>query len=122
MIMVAASGVPLAVHTWSARPAEVKFVQDTLDASFGLDFPERLIGDKAYDNDGPDADLGVLGIEMIAPNRRNRRRTQRSLTGRQELSHSERRNRMPPLVQALIASPYPAPALLPRRGWRLPVC
>ena len=46
MIMVDASGTPLAVHTDSASPAEVKLVQDTLDASFGLDFPERLIGDK----------------------------------------------------------------------------
>ena len=46
MIMVDASGVPLAVHTTSASPAEVKLVQDTLDASFGFDFPQRLIGDK----------------------------------------------------------------------------
>jgi transposase len=74
MIMVDASGVPLAVHTDSASPAEVKLVQDTLDASFGFDFPERLIGDKAYDSDGLDADLAAIGIEMIAPNRKNRKR------------------------------------------------
>ena len=76
MIMVDASGVPLAVHTCSASPAEVTLVQDTLDASFGMDFPNRLIGDKAYDSDGLDAELAGLGIEMIAPNRRNRRKTQ----------------------------------------------
>lgn len=76
MIMVDASGIPLAVHTCSARPAEVKLVHDTLDASFGLDFPKRLIGDKAYDSDGLDEDLRHLGIEMIAPNRRNRSKTQ----------------------------------------------
>ena len=76
MIMVDASGMPLAVHTCSARPAEVTLVQDTLDASFGMLFPERLIGDKAYDSDGLDAELATLGIEMIAPNRRNRRKTQ----------------------------------------------
>ena len=76
MIMVDASGIPLAVHTCSARPAEVTLVHDTLDASFGLDFPKRLIGDKAYDSDGLDEDMRHLGIEMIAPNRRNRRKTQ----------------------------------------------
>lgn len=74
--MVDASGTPLAVHTSSASPAEVKLVQDTLDASFGMDFPRRLIGDKAYDSDGLDAELRALGIEMIAPNRRNRTKTQ----------------------------------------------
>ena len=76
MIMVDASGMPLAVHTCSACPAEVTLVQDTLDASFGMLFPERLIGDKAYDSDGLDAELAALGIKMIAPNRRNRRKTQ----------------------------------------------
>ena len=74
MIMVDASGTPLAVHTDSASPAEVKLVQDTLDASFGLDFPKRLIGDKAYDSDGLDADLAQIGTLMIAPNRKNRKR------------------------------------------------
>ncbi|GGL95458.1 transposase [Deinococcus aerolatus] len=76
MIMVDANGVPLAVHTCSARPAKVKLVHDTLDGSFGMDFPKRLIGDKAYDSDGLDAELAALGISMIAPNRRNRRKTQ----------------------------------------------
>lgn len=59
--MVDASDLPLSVHTTSASPAEVKFVQDTLDASFGFDFPERLIGDKANDSDGLDADLREIG-------------------------------------------------------------
>ncbi|GHG11616.1 transposase [Deinococcus piscis] len=76
MIMVDANGIPLAVHACSARPAEVTLVNDTLDATFGLDFPKRLIGDKAYDSDGLDADLNDLGIKMIAPNRRNRGKTQ----------------------------------------------
>lgn len=76
MVMVDASGVPLAVHTTSASPAEVSLVHDTLEASFGLDFPQRLIGDKAYDSDGLDAELAAIGIQMIAPNRRNRRKTQ----------------------------------------------
>ena len=74
MIMVDASGIPLAIHTESASPAEVTLVHDTLEASFGMDFPKRLIGDKAYDSDPLDAELAALGIEMIAPNRKNRKK------------------------------------------------
>ena len=36
--------------------------------------PERLIGDKAYDSDPLDAQLGLQGIEMIAPHRRGRKK------------------------------------------------
>lgn len=76
MVMVDASGMPLAVHIRSASPGEVTLVHDTLAASFGSNLPERLIGDKAYDSDGLDAELAAIGVEMIAPNRRNRRKTQ----------------------------------------------
>lgn len=44
------------------------FVQAILDVSFGMDFPERLIGDKAYDSGGLDVESELLGIEMIALN------------------------------------------------------
>jgi hypothetical protein len=36
--------------------------------------PERLIGDRAYDADSLDAALLELGIAMIAPHRRGRKR------------------------------------------------
>ena len=36
--------------------------------------PQRLIGDRAYDADGLDRALATLGVEMIAPHRRNRKR------------------------------------------------
>lgn len=76
MAITDANGLPIAVHVASASPHEVTLVHDTLDATFGFDFPERLIGDRAYDSDGLDAELRALGIEMIAPNRRNRSKTQ----------------------------------------------
>lgn len=76
MAITDASGLPIAVHLASASPHEVTLVHDTLEASFGFDHPKRLIGDRAYDSDGLDADLARLGLEMIAPNRRNRRKTQ----------------------------------------------
>jgi hypothetical protein len=39
-----------------------------------MDLPPRLIGDRAYDADPLDAELAKLGVEMIAPHRRNRKR------------------------------------------------
>lgn len=48
-----------------------------LAGSFLDQLPERLIGDKAYDSDALDRTLHEkYGIEMIAPNRRNRSRSQ----------------------------------------------
>ena len=66
-------GLPVAVDVASASPAEVRLVGKTLDARFIEEVPERLIGDKAYDSDGLAEELGRAGIELIAPNRKNRK-------------------------------------------------
>ena len=66
-------GLPVAVDVASASPAEVRLVGKTLDARFIEEVPARLIGDKAYDSDGLAQELGKAGIELIAPNRRNRK-------------------------------------------------
>ena len=67
-------GLPLALRTESASPAEVKLVQATLEARIVAQVPERLIGDKAYDSDRLDRELmHHYGTEMIAPNKINRR-------------------------------------------------
>jgi transposase len=67
-------GLPLALRTESASPAEVKLVERTLEERFVADVPERLIGDKAYDSDRLDERLlQAFGTEMIAPNKVNRR-------------------------------------------------
>ncbi len=48
-----------------------------LAGSFLNELPERMIGDKAYDSDSLDMQLrNDYGIELIAPNRRGRGRTQ----------------------------------------------
>ena len=71
------SGLPVAVCIESASWSEVRLVEDTLEGGFTQGSPERLIGDKAYDSDSLDKDLQAkFGIEMIAPNRRNRGKTQ----------------------------------------------
>ena len=67
-------GLPLALRTESASPAEVTLVEKTLEERALADVPERLIGDKAYDSDGLDKKLmDNYGTEMIAPNKENRR-------------------------------------------------
>ena len=66
------AGLPLAITIASASPHETQLVEQTLNASFLPDNPERLIGDAAYDSDGLDQTLAACGIELIAPHRPNR--------------------------------------------------
>lgn len=70
--MADGAGLPLAICAASAAPHEVTLVAPTLDSRFINELPQRLIGDRAYDADPLDAALCELGIEMIAPHRRNR--------------------------------------------------
>jgi len=68
-----AFGLPIAVDTTSASPHEVTLVDDTLDACFLEDVPEKLIGDRAYDSDKLDKRLAKeRGVELIAPHKNNR--------------------------------------------------
>ena len=70
-------GLPIAVSVESASPAECRLVEGVLGSSFLDELPARLIGDKAYDSDGLDTQLATeYGIELIAPNRRRRGKTQ----------------------------------------------
>src|SRR5262245_34404376 len=68
------AGLPLAVCAASASPHEVTLVAPKLDSRFVDELPARLIGDRAYDADPLDAALAALGVEMIAPHRRTRKR------------------------------------------------
>jgi hypothetical protein len=67
-------GLPLAACAVSAAPSEVTLVAPTLDSRFVDELPRRLIGDRGYDADLLDVALVQMGIEMIAPHRRNRTR------------------------------------------------
>ncbi|WP_080507658.1 transposase [Bryobacter aggregatus] len=75
--IAAGDSLPLAVAVDSASPAGCQLVEDVLAGSFLDEMPKRLIGDNAYDSDKLDEKLAEeYGIEMIAPNRRNRGKTQ----------------------------------------------
>ena len=69
-------GLPIAVRVTSASPNESTLVEDTLRRRHIRALPERMIGDRAYDSDRLDERLKVQGVELIAPNRRKRKRTQ----------------------------------------------
>ena len=73
MIMVDANGLPIAVNTGSASPHESTLVEPLFDFMISVDFPEKLIGDKAYDSDRLDEALAAKGVEMISPHRANRK-------------------------------------------------
>jgi transposase len=67
-------GLPIAIGIASASPHEVTLVEETVDNCFLKNAPDRLVGDMAYDSDELDERLlEERGIEMIAPNKRNRK-------------------------------------------------
>ena len=73
MIMVEANGLPLAVNTGSASPHESTLVEPLFDFMISVDFPQKLIGDKAYDSDRLDQEWAARGVEMISPHRAKRK-------------------------------------------------
>lgn len=68
------SGLPVAVSIESASPHEVKLVQSTLAEMVMPDPPSHLIGDAAYDSDHLDEELKPCDVNVIAPQRSNRKR------------------------------------------------
>lgn len=77
MVLVDARGLPVAIETVSARPHESRCVQALFDFMLTEATPQRVIGDKACDSDALAAELADRGVELITPQRSNRRhRTQ----------------------------------------------
>jgi len=81
-LVVDNQGVPLGVAVDAASVSEPAMVQQTLELFAPDTKPQRLIGDKAYDFDALDETLAELGIEMIAPHRKNRLPENRTQDGR----------------------------------------
>ena len=77
MAVVDGHGLPLAATVHSASPAEVTLAPAVFTRIPSKRRPRRVIGDKAYDCDALRAWFQKeYGVELIAPNRRNRRKTQ----------------------------------------------
>lgn len=82
MVLVDARGLPVAVDTCSASPHESQLVQRLFAFMLTEANPERIIGDKAYDNDKLDEALAEEGVELIAPHRSNRKPENATQDGR----------------------------------------
>jgi transposase len=76
MAIVDSHGFPVAVRVTSASPNERTHVQPTLARRHTAALSQRLIGHKAHDSDQMDQQFRQHGVEMSAPNRRNRKPTQ----------------------------------------------
>lgn len=69
------SSLPIALSVESASPHESQLAESTLRQKYTKDFPERLIGDKAYDSDPLDECFRRrYRVELIAPNKSNRKK------------------------------------------------
>ena len=81
MVVADGQGVPLGVQLASASPHECTLIESTLEQvavprtgrGRPRKNPERLIYDRAADNDALRARLKRRGIELICPNRSNKR-------------------------------------------------
>ena len=67
-----AHGLPVAIHTEAAAPAEVKLVAATLRQRLVPEKPLRLIADKAYDSDALREQLLEEEMLLLTPHRRGR--------------------------------------------------
>lgn len=77
MVLSDRSGLPLAVDVHSASPAEVTLLESLLEKRLLTKLPRRIVADAAYDSDSLDWRLAQRNIELISPNRSNRKhRTQ----------------------------------------------
>ena len=74
MVIADASGLPVALHTDSANPHEVRLVQATLNEIVTVGRPRRIIGDRACDSDPLDEAPARQGVELIAPHRKKRKK------------------------------------------------
>ena len=73
-VIAAGNSLPLAVSVQAASPHESQLVEEALGHSFLNQWPERLMGDKAYDSDALDLHWATrYGIQLIAPHRARRK-------------------------------------------------
>ena len=109
-VLVSGEGIPLAAVNAPASVGETRLVEPLLkqliataqtDEKF---WPQRIVGDKAYDSDPLREQVASVGIELLAPHRSNRTEQSRTNDGRKM-----RRNKRRWKSRAVLCL-----------GWRLP--
>ena len=75
MAITDGAGLPVAVRCGSASPHEITLLEGTIERTLTSHYPERLIGDRAYDSDEHDKRVREkYDCELIAAHRKNRKR------------------------------------------------
>lgn len=74
MALADAHGLPLALHTEAASPAEVKLVDATIENRHVRHRPFYIVADGAYDSDPLREKLADQEIILLSPHRKGRRR------------------------------------------------
>jgi len=74
MAIADAHGLPLALHTEAASPAEVTLVERTIENRHVQAKPFLVVADKAYDSDPLRERMADEDMILIAPHRKGRRR------------------------------------------------
>jgi transposase len=72
MTIVNDESKPLAAIVTSARPHELRLIEETLGDLPDVPMPSKIVGDRAYDSDSHDQMAQEKGIKLIAPHRKNR--------------------------------------------------
>lgn len=74
MAQVDGGGLPISLSLHDASAHEVTLAFDLVVGCWTRQMPGIVVGDKAYDSDPLDDELGACGVEVVAPHRRNRKR------------------------------------------------
>lgn len=74
MAVADSHGLPIGAWIGSGQKHETQLVSQITEGLFVSRKPLNLIGDKAYDSEQLDRDMHQLGIELIAPERRKKRK------------------------------------------------
>jgi len=65
---------PLAAIVTSAQPHELRLIEETLRDLPDIIMPQKMVGDRAYDSDSHDKKAQQIGVKLIAPHRKNRKK------------------------------------------------
>jgi len=83
MTIVDTNGLPVSITIGNGSCHDVVLTEETLDAAFVDELPEKLIGDKAWDSRKHQRRLAEeRNIELIAPTRKGKRPSKRKQDGR----------------------------------------
>lgn len=83
MALANGDGLPLAIAIDGGNRHDVVLTDRTLDSAFVDELPPKLIGDRAWDSGKHERQLAEeRDIELIAPQKRGRRRGRRKQDGR----------------------------------------